>query len=621
MTAARALLATLGLLAVACASVKGEDSISTGGSGGAGGSSGVPACQVDINPVTPASFDGLVAGPGATLRVEGDVEGIPPASYSWHWQVSTADGTPVPTTAVGGAPWLVEFPISDPGSYTIAVSLPSSVTSCFGSHTVLVAQRGAKTALFRARFTPPPGAEPVQERTIQILGGTPSGGNVITLDAGLAFSADVRDAQGQPLAAYVRLTDPTQHLVVETHPTAAGPVPLHLAQGAYDLLVVPDGDLAPVLLPHQAPANLVAALAPLALPPGELVSGVVREGSTPVAGATVALRAGALPSTIATTGSDGAFTIHASPDQTYAATVTRPLALQMQVGQAGASMIGKLEATLPASAGVVVASGSGAAVSVDLAPIATAALSLSLGAAVTAGTSVVLESAPLPGVVTFRVGADARAADAIVHGEIAPASDGTLAVAGLPRAHYHGKVVPGAGMTAAITPIADLDLTTDAPPPQTVPLLPKVSISGNLVPSKQAGGVALTAMDTTGDLPSAIAGVTDPQGGFALAVSPGRTYALHVRPAVDRPLAEAVFGPLSVGATGVQIPNGQLPAALLYAGRVVDHSGVNGSPGTLIEIFCEALAPGCTDPNTPIAEAVTAANGAFALRLPDPGVN
>src|SRR4051812_15156960 len=64
----------------------GQGGSTTTGSGGAGG--GMAQCQVNIQPVSPASFDGLTAGPAARLRVRGDLTGLPAAAFTWRWQVT-----------------------------------------------------------------------------------------------------------------------------------------------------------------------------------------------------------------------------------------------------------------------------------------------------------------------------------------------------------------------------------------------------------------------------------------------------------------------------------------------------------------------------------------------------
>jgi hypothetical protein len=608
--AAPLLGAALCALVAACASsTASPGGVPTDGSagrdGGGGGDAGV-TCQVNILPVLPISFDTVVAAPGARLRVQGDLTGPPPSSVSWTWSATFADGTPVAVTQVGAAPSLVELPIDRPGSYTIAVEV-GGLGRCAGRRNVVAANPKGNLASYRFRFTPPPSGDPTQDRDMQVIGGTPTGGNVIVLDQGMVVPFDTRDATtGQPTAAYLRLTDPAGSLVVEGRTTAAGPpVKLRLPSGTFDVLVVPDGDLAPLLLPGKRPADLAGA-GPLMLGKGEPVAGRVLNGAGPVAGANVVLRAGTLPSTLVTTKGDGAFTLHAAAG-TYAATVTWPLP---------GSSPSTLEAVLPPAPGLGVPSGGVAGLDIQIGSYETASLNL----LVNVGTRVMFESSSsLDGLVGFTAGGQTSQAAARVRGEVVPIGDGTVTVPGLPAASYRVTVVPDPSGSDAITGL-DVALAAGNNPRRTVAMSPKVSLSGNLLPSADAAGILLTAVDVTGDLPLAISGMTAAQGMFALAVSPARSYMLRVRPSPDQPLAPTVVAPFVVGAGGLALANQKVPLALLYAGEVRDHSAQNGSPATLVQVFCLASAASCADPDTPVAETVTASDGSFSLRLPDPGV-
>jgi hypothetical protein len=634
--AALALTVALAACSSANSAAGGPGRGGSGGGTGSGGSAGADAgahCQVNILPVIPTSFDGLTAAPGARLRVSGSVTGLPPGNFSWTWTATFADGTPVPVTMVGVTPSLVELPIDQPGSYTIEVMLDGSLP-CDGRRTVVAARAGGKLGSFRFRFVPPSSGDPVQEQEVQVVGGTPSGGNVIVLEAGTLVPVDTRDATtGQAAPAYVRFTDPSSGLVFETRAgTGTGAAQVRLPSATFQVLVVPDGDLAPTLLAGKRPADL-AGMGVLSLARGEPVSGTVRDAHGPVAGAHVVLHAGALPSTMATTGPAGTFTLHAAAGSTYAATVTVPLAGAASAG-AGAADAGAgldpgapmLEAVLPATDGVSVPPGGLAGVDVAIADYAPAALDLKIQpktaqGTVEVGTHALVLSVALDSLVTFAVGGQTRPASARARADLAPSADGSLSAASLPPASYHVTVVPGPDdMPDAIT-AADVTLPLAGAAPQPLPLIGKVSMSGRLLPTASSGDIALTAIDVTGDLPFAIPGATGADGMFAIAVSPQRTYNLRARPGPDRALASAVFASFTVAATPLTVADQTMPAALLYAGQVRDHSASNGSPSTLVQVFCLAGAAGCDDPNTALAETVTASDGSFALSLPDPGVN
>jgi hypothetical protein len=580
----------------------------TGGSSGGGGTGGTPACHVEIRPVIPMSFDGIVAGAASRLRVRGEITGTPPARLEWSWSVTAANGTNVPVTEVGGDRALIEVPIAEPGSYTLAV-IVARAPFCGGERTVLVQQPGARMASFRLRATPPPGSSvPAQELDIQVAGGTPSGGNRIALSAGTLVTFDPRHATSmEPIPAYVRITETSSRLVVEGH-TRAGQLAVRLAPGTFDTLIVPDGEQAPVLLGARKPAELTAT--PLRIPDGIRVSGSVTDATAgPVPGARVVLRQGTLPSTLGQSTAAGTFNLRAAPG-TFAAVVTRP------------TEAGTVELTIPADPGVAVPSGPSdpaPTLEVQFASFAPARLPLSLGAA---ADRVVVESmASVAGLATVKVGTATRAAALRLRGEFRPAADGTVSIAGLPRGRYKATVYPRdpAG-SAAVTTVSDIDLSAGDAAPRTITLGPKVKLRGKLLPGDQAESVRIIAVDTSGDLPLAFDSRARAGGGWELDVNPLRTYTLRAQPGPGQLLARALFAPVTVNATEMQLEDRTLPKGLLYSGTVADPS-LQPMGGTLLQIFCLETTLDCVDPGAPLAEAVTRSDGYFQLLLPDPGAD
>lgn len=232
----------------------------TAGSSGTGtaGAGGLPMCQVDILPIVPASFENLTAGPAATMRVRGAPSGPVSPLFMWKWTVSLADGSAVPVTTVGNDPSLVEFPLATVGTFTIAVDLVGVGSDCKGLRTITAARPGAKVATFRMHVTPPSTAlVPAQDLQRQVIGGTPSGGNTLTLDNGIMVAFNVvREHDGTELPSYVRLTDSTSGVVLETHTVKGGLNQLRVAQGNYSTLIVPDDDVAPIAFPPRNAAAL-----------------------------------------------------------------------------------------------------------------------------------------------------------------------------------------------------------------------------------------------------------------------------------------------------------------------------------------------------------------------------
>ncbi|HEX2659260.1 MAG TPA: hypothetical protein VHU40_13345, partial [Polyangia bacterium] len=65
-----------------------------GGSAGLGGSSG--GCVIALQPVSPASFNDIEAGPDVTLTVKAQAVFTLARSVVWRWQVTTSDGLDIP---------------------------------------------------------------------------------------------------------------------------------------------------------------------------------------------------------------------------------------------------------------------------------------------------------------------------------------------------------------------------------------------------------------------------------------------------------------------------------------------------------------------------------------------
>jgi hypothetical protein len=615
MTLARA-LACVGCLALAACgagSAKSENGGTGGsptGSAGSSGAAGVggPACQVDILPIVPMSFDGLVAGPTAKVRVRGSVTGMVMPTFQWQWNVSLADGTPVPVAPVGQDLSLVEFPTATVGTYTIAVELMGA--SCAGLRTIVVAKPGAMIATFRFHVTPPSAASvPAQDLARQIAGGTPSGGNTLALDPGIVVGFDVtRASDGSALPSYVRLTEANTGVVLETRTTATGPNTLRVAQGTYRTLVVPDGDVAPMTLPARAASDMVAS--GILLDDGPAITGTVADaGGKPVPGATVVLRDGDLISTTGTTDATGAFQLRARAG-TFGLTVATTL---------GA---GTLEATLAPAGGLVVdatAPTPPLAIKLQTSTLVsgTVVMSPTNPASLGADARVSIAGAGLGNVATLAVGTGAaRALAGDMRFSLHPGADGSVGTGAVPPGMYDVTIFPATTTTMDGVTQVTLDLTKGSVPSLSVPFAQKVMLTGQLLPAAASSGVRIVAQDK-GGLPVSAEADAGPDGSFGLAVSQLLTYRLQAVPRADQSLARASFPVVPVTDKSVAGLDLNMPPALLFAGRVVDPS-LQGVGTALVQAFCVASAPGCTDDTVPVAETITRSDGTFQLMLPDP---
>jgi Carboxypeptidase regulatory-like domain len=580
----------------------------TGAAGsGAAGTGVLPTCQVAIIPISPTSFESLVAGPTSVMRVNGQITGPVSPLFVWKWTVSLVDGSPVPVSIVGRDPSLVEFPMLSVGTYTIAVELMDS--ACVGAKTITAAKPGGHIATFRLRVTPPSTqALPAQDLERQIIGGTPSGGNVLALDPGIVVGFDVvRAGTGAALPSYVRLTNVVSGAVLEVRTPAAGPSALRVAQGMYRTVVVPDGDVAPVTFASRSPAAIGAG--PLPLDDGALVGGTVSDASgNPLSGATVVLRAGELVSTTGTTDATGAFHVRARAG-TFGLTVVSTLAA------------GALESRLAAEGGLVIDEATPTPpLAIKLQPGAlvtgTVALSANEPASLDTATRATLVAMAIADVGTVTIGGGApRMLTGDVRFSLHPAADGTLSTGGVPRGVYRLTVFPSSATTSDGVTAAMLDLSLGNVGPLAVSLAQKVMLSGTLLPAAEAAGVRLVALDE-GGLPIVSEANAGLGGAFQLAVSRNRSYALRALPRADQALARASFPVVTVTDAARGGLDLSMPAALLYSGRVVDPS-LQGVGTALVQAFCETPAVGC-DPTTPVAETVTRSDGTFQLMLPDP---
>jgi hypothetical protein len=544
--------------------------------------------------------------------VRGALTGQVPPTFGWAWNVSRADGSPVAVTTVGPDPSLVEFPVATVGTYTIAVQLTGA--TCGGLLTITAANPTGLTATFRFHVTPPATVRaPAQDLERQVVGGTPSGGNVLALDPGIPVALAVQRADtGAALPAYVRLTNAVSGDVLEARTSANAPNALLVAQGTYGMLVVPDGDVAPAVFAPRAPAAIGGAA--VALDDGTMVTGTVADGGgAPLAGATVVLRAGALVSTTATTDATGAFALRAR-DGTFGLTVVSSLAQ------------GALASSLAADPGIVVAAATPPGpltIKIQPPPLVAATFALSAQAAtsLTPATRVTFDAdGPLLDVAMVSVGGGpARSMTGDVRFTLHPQADGSVTTGGVPPGPYSMTVFPADASTTDGVTTMTLSLPTASAAPVSLALAQKVMLEGKLLPATTAAGVQIMAVDTSG-LPIVSQGDASAGGLFALAVSPLRTYALRAVPRPDQPLARASFPVVQVmaGPGPFLVPDRSMPPALLYAGRVVDPN-LQGAGTALVEVFCETGAAGCVDPATPVAETVTRSDGTFQVMLPDPG--
>ena len=508
----------------------------------------------------------------------------------------------------------IAFAAEEIGPYRVTLYGSVGYQDCIDrSVTINVTDATAPTENYRLRFVPTLSQPaPIQERVVEIPGGADYSLGGVSLDNGVSASGAIVDSDATPLAAYLRvISSGTDPQVVETFADSAGEFSTRLAAGTYDVLVIPaDEGVAPELRTGLA----VGGLSLLTLTAGDAISGTVRDGAgSAVVGARVSLRIDGVPSTIATTGAGGEFTVLARAGGATAVTVAPP----------PGSGLPRLE--LPASAGLV------ASVGVELA-IAYAAgstardlsipVNLSDGLTPAPATRVTWIARPLSAVGSVTADGDSYdAAGALRLTSVADAG-GVVTATQLPEALYDVILEPVAAPAGELVALTTVDLRPSIAPPTALALASAVLLTGSVnADSSPVANVVITALprDLLANVGVASAmAVTDSAGEYSLGVIGGGEYDLvFAAPGDDLTRARlvAVTAPL---ADPLVLDPVELDRAIAVSGQLTIPGVAGGAAGVHVMALCYA----CTgvEAVAPVAEAVTDSGGRFTLAIPDPGL-
>lgn len=562
-----------------------------------------------LRPVSSPSFQDLPAAPGAKLRVrvESSTTGV-----RWAWGVVfDADRTvQIPIVPIDELATVVEFPVERPGFYLIT----ATGLGCMATAPAFARDLKTRLAQFRLRATPPPASGlPVQESAIQIVAGTPVTQDLVLM-RGDTVSFDPQDAAGMSgVPSYVRVSQVGSDLAFEGYTGLPTPFQaILLPPAAYDVLVVPDRDFAPVLHTARTPAAI--NVLPRRLDPGTALAGQALDGAgMPVRNVRVVLRAGVLTSTVGESDASGAF------------------AVRVREGQFGAVFSAPPDSGLPdahvaADPGLAVAQA--ARIDVRWNAVAAARLELAIrstdGMLPPEGTRVRVEIDPpladAAAVVLRPEGGPAvmRTASGRLRVTQAVTATGGAIFPRLPRARYRVTIIPPDARSAAAVTDATVDLSSGDPGARELRIGAKVKLRGDL--AGPAEGARITAFPVGTDLSRPpVTGTVGAAGAWELAVDPQRRYVLLAEPAAGT-AARVFVGMVEVGATAAEAPRRTLPPALPVRGRVTVDASMPGVPGTVLQVYCAGAAADCPDRAIPLAETVTDALGRYELALPDPGV-
>ena len=572
---------------------------------------GGATCTVDILPDNPPRLE-LLSGPDSRLRVRAEVSGpSAPANPSWRWQVLFEQVSRVEVATVPGRADIVEFPVRSPGAYFIKAE---AATDCSTEVTASAQSASDRVSTFWVRVTPPRASGlPPQDTTISV-GGRGAPAKNLALERGQLVRIDPHDRGDVAIPSFIRISSRGSTVLFEGHnkDTHMGFQPALLPLLTYDVLVVPDGPIAPILLTGRKPAELVAPL--FLLDPGVPVSGEILAGAgagTRVAGVRVLMRSGRLPSTIGTSDGDGRFALRARPGQ-WSAVVLPPAGSSLPEAQVNDALVLREQ---PAS------------LRFQWKVLPTARLDVAVtepgGQPATRPVRVRIESEPgaLPDVGTFQVETSTLGATGYLRMDADTAANGVATFTAVPIGRYHAYAVPPAEATdVAVT--AGL-VEAGAAQPQRIALARPVRISGRLLPVNLSAGLRLVALDTDSGSPGEAASATlDAEGRYNLRLAPGRSFRLQIEPSPERNLPRLFLGAVTANAD-ITLAEVTGTAGITFVGAVtVEQTLV---PGAVVQVYCTGLPPDCVDPDAPdtdaarpVSETVTTQDGRFQVHLPDP---
>ncbi len=581
------------------------------GCGGAGSDGNYPdagpgTCDLkfSVSPVDPVAPTTFVAS--ASVARSDFYVGV--ETFSWS---ASFGGNDVAVTARDADGRQVEIAASAAGTYRVVLSGSVGDRACTDALEMInVRQPGANAGLFRLRMYPAAGqGAPVQQRVVEIAGGADFALGTISLETGVPVAGTVRTAAGDALPAFLRLDKngalgwPARELFAD----ATGAFSTRVASGTYDVLVVPtSAGVAPALIT----AATVTELSSIQLTTGVVVDGTVVDGSgTAMEGASVSLRAGGVPSTIATTTAGGAFTLLAQPGS--AAVVVRP---------PGASGLPRL--VLGPSAGFVVASGSALAVSYATTTVRAFDLDVTAADGTTAApgaqVTFVARSIASAGTIT-PAGGSLLVAAGEYRITISADGAGTLTGVRLPEAVYDVIIAQPSGSDTTL--LASIDLTAGMSPPTRISLASAGTVRGVVRDTLGTGLASVRVIATPRGLLAGVPGaassaLTDADGQYSLSLVAGGDYALTLVPSQRNYGRQALTVTAPAAGSMVTMAPVALPDAIEVTGDVTI-PGVAGASGVYLQLLCyDCVGAAAT---APVAEAVSDASGRFSLSVPDPG--
>jgi len=611
----------------------------SGGASGTGGSissgdGGVevdalePSCALFIEPVDGRPLTSRLAAPGETLSLAGRIIGTEdPTTLDWRWSVSRS-GVEVAFTVSPTNPANITIPIDVAGVYQIRAMASALCQGVVAASSVSAQERRIP---YFVRVLPPPEAQSLPRETLLEIGGGQPTGRDFHLEGGARIKVDPRNENGFAAPSYIRITPRASTFVTEGYSGLQGGLTRQVdALTTHDILVVPTDRLPPrnFVGLTLAAINVEA----FTMSPGVSVRGTVRHNGQPVTNARLLLRQNGVPSTVGISDKSGSYAIEALS------------------GRHGLRVEPDPDSTLPqlalseASGLLFAANAPGVRVDLDYLTMPTAELTLSVrtpdGATPVRGAQVHLASAgPIPAVATLTVnsGSPMTVAGNVLR-QLESDAFGVVRFTELPKGPLVARVLPpeGGGTTGATPVKLSVDLSGGDVDLGSVPLGTRIRVTGTLLPASRAAGIRVVARPIESESNAALPGldplkntvttVADANGQYVLSLAPNQSYRFFAYPALGKEIESprAHLGDRAIATLPVTLSPWSLPTGIIFSGRVYD-SKQQLRPGTVVQIFCVGASTNCVNflsPNIehalPVGEALTNAQGAYAIVLPDP---
>lgn len=535
-----------------------------------------------------------VAGPDTEIRAIANV--INPggvSEYTWmvrrggatvDFDIAQADGSAITFTAA----------VADSYDVTLFTEGPGGCPSASG--VINVGAPNAQSSQLRLRVLPPSGiAAPPSERLVLVPGGANYALGTVAIDPGIAATGTVRGAN-MGVQAYLRFMPyGARDAYVETFSSATGAFEARVLNQPHEVLVIPlAGTLPPKRIENWTPGTQT-----LALDAGVAIAGVVRApNGSGLPGAAVQLALDGLPTTLATTNTNGEFTVRAATTDADSVTI--------EVMPPASTGLPRLRATSDA---------------LDLTANVAIAYDPALTVRDVAGAVVRRGTTAQPGAEVTIVGT--LAAGSVVAGTTAPAIGEVRATATTTSTGALPSLRVPAATLSAVTAISATDLavstfdatssvpaTIDAPamtPVSTQLLAPNATAAqGAVLEATPQGALALAGL-------GAVRVVSTSGGTVSARLAAGGRYTLRISDPAGRgsplDIPEVTAASLASSYT--------LRPALRITGSLV----LTGNPMPVSRAALQALCTSCDgiDRTRPLSESSAAANGDFSLAVFDPG--